>query len=250
MKFAKNSKFFLPVVILLIAQVFGCSNHTLKMARAIDKCDTAKVANLLDSGYRPTGLELRKVAGLGLVEITRLLLTAGVSPNSYDRNGYSMSGHGHRTPLMCAAEAGALDVVQLLVESGAAVNSRTKVLLCEEANDGRYYKLSYEVGIGNSALSLAIERGHVDVVRYLVGHGADVDTTVVHQSAIMNGSWVGSSNQLVNTRWGGQFLTHTGGGWETNVKPLWCHATATIRELVSRSQYPEMRSVLASIKDD
>lgn len=62
-----------------------------------------------------------------------------------------------RTPLILAAEAGALDVCEALVGLGAAVN----------ATDGR----------NATALYLACLRGHNKVVQLLLSHGGDASIT-------------------------------------------------------------------------
>ena len=60
-----------------------------------------------------------------------------------------------RTPLMVAAASGSLENVKLLVEGGARVNQ------------GDFQ--------GATAISYALAAGHVDVARYLISQGADVN---------------------------------------------------------------------------
>lgn len=57
-------------------------------------------------------------------------------------------------PLWCAAAAGHLDIVQLLIKHGAQVNSTTRT--------------------NSTPLRAACFDGHLEIVKYLVKHGAGV----------------------------------------------------------------------------
>ncbi|XP_071865780.1 protein fem-1 homolog CG6966 isoform X2 [Bombus fervidus] len=63
-------------------------------------------------------------------------------------------------PLWCAAAAGHLVLVKLLVRNGAQVNATTKTL--------------------STPLRAACFDGHFDIVRFLVGHGADIEMANRH----------------------------------------------------------------------
>lgn len=63
---------------------------------------------------------LAMASQFGHVEIVRMLLDAGEDPNRYNPVG----GHSHGTPLHHAAAAGHADVVCLLVERGARLDSK------------------------------------------------------------------------------------------------------------------------------
>ena len=75
------------------------------------------------------------------VEIARMLLAAGVDANRQDSFGW--------TPLMCAANAGNIRFVQLLLNT-----------------DG--IRLNTQSAYGDTALSLANKRGHEAVVKLLL----------------------------------------------------------------------------------
>lgn len=77
-----------------------------------------------------------------------------ISQENADVNAQLNDG---RSALFLAAEAGYLDVVEILVENGAIVNVPAK--------DGR------------TPLFAASERGHLDVVKILVENGADINLT-------------------------------------------------------------------------
>jgi ankyrin repeat protein len=79
------------------------------------------------------------------VGIVKLLLEAGANPNQFDDLGM--------TPLMCAASAGAIGVLNLLVASGANV-------MAETPN-------------GKTALHFAMTKDNPEIVRCLVQLGLD-----------------------------------------------------------------------------
>ena len=83
------------------------------------------------------------------VKVSRLLLLAGASP---DHN----SDYLNNAPLMCVfANQGYVDMVSLLIEFGADINSINSV--------------------GMTALMFACKQGHLDIVRVLIQHGATIN---------------------------------------------------------------------------
>ncbi|CDS37799.1 ankyrin domain repeat containing protein [Echinococcus multilocularis] len=91
---------------------------------------------------------LHYAAENGHLKVCKELINWGAGPNQ------PVVIEGAKTPLMKAARAGHLDVVQLLVECGFPVNQTTT------QNDA-------------TALSLACNGGHAQVVEYLLRNGAD-----------------------------------------------------------------------------
>ena len=81
-----------------------------------------------------------------LVALRRFVYTENESVN--DRNRYD----DNNTALMVAAYKGHFKVVEFLVDNGADVNARDKR--------------------GRTPLTLALENGYTDVVKYLKKHGA------------------------------------------------------------------------------
>lgn len=61
-------------------------------------------------------------------------------------------------PLWCAAAAGHLDIVKLLITHGAKVNTTTRT--------------------NSTPLRAACFDGHLEIVKYLVQHGADVEVGI------------------------------------------------------------------------
>lgn len=91
-------------------------------------------------------------------------------------------------PLWCAAAAGHLEIVKLLVKSGANVNSTTKTNstpLRAACFDGHFeivkYLVEHNADIevanrhGHTCLMIACYKGHFKIARYLIDIGADVN---------------------------------------------------------------------------
>jgi ankyrin repeat protein len=89
---------------------------------------------------------LALAAQLGHVEIVRLLLAAGETPDRFNPEGR----HAHATPLHHAAGGGHLDVVRLLVERGARLDIEDRLWRA-------------------TPLGWAEHSGHGDVARFLAG---------------------------------------------------------------------------------
>lgn len=75
-----------------------------------------------------------------------------VDPNAPELWGFSHENKG-RTPLTAAAERGHLDVVKVLLEHGATINTQD--------------------GFGKTALIAAVRSGSLDLVKYLIDKDAD-----------------------------------------------------------------------------
>jgi len=106
-------------------------------------------------------------------------------PGSVTFDGETIEG---APPLWCAAAAGHLDIVKLLVKSGANVNSTTKTNstpLRAACFDGHYeivkYLVEHNADIevanrhGHTCLMIACYKGHFKIAKYLIEIGADVN---------------------------------------------------------------------------
>jgi len=106
-------------------------------------------------------------------------------PGSVTFDGETIEG---APPLWCAAAAGHLDIVKLLVKSGANVNSTTKTNstpLRAACFDGHFeivkYLVEHNADIevanrhGHTCLMIACYKGHFKIARYLIDIGADVN---------------------------------------------------------------------------
>ncbi|MEG6586703.1 ankyrin repeat domain-containing protein, partial [Dendrosporobacter sp. 1207_IL3150] len=104
---------------------------------------------LAERGIKYSPDEFVKYAGRGNTEIVNLFLNSGMSPNSYRKSdGF--------TPLMAAASFGRVEVIDLLIRQGAAVNAKDR----DE----------------QTALMKAVRYNHTDAVKLLLQAGADLNT--------------------------------------------------------------------------
>lgn len=125
-----------------------------------------------------TGASLLKATERGETSIVRLLLSAGVSPNTQDKEGW--------TPLMLAARDNRQDILQMLLDSGAHPDVRnhqgsTALMMAAMHDHVTVIALLIKDGApvdsqtsqGWTALTYAAWKGHQDVVTTLLRHGAD-----------------------------------------------------------------------------
>lgn len=112
------------------------------------------------------------------VEAIRNILQQGANPNASDNGSDSV------TALMIAASKGYPGVVELLLDSGAEVNTKAKILVKEDG-----YVLE-----GMSALSYAAFGGNASAVRMLIEHGADIHAIDSRGASVM--LWA-RSNEVV-----------------------------------------------------
>src|SRR6186997_905291 len=135
-------------------------------------------------GGMTTDLRLHEAARDGDVAAIERLLGAGLPVDAQDADG--------RTPAMVATVARRTDAVRALVDAGADVDLRDKRLdnvFLYAGAEGLLdnLRIANEVGadpaltnrFGGIALIPASERGHVDVVRYLLDE-SDVDVDHVN----------------------------------------------------------------------
>ncbi len=114
---------------------------------------------LLAAPVPPQGEQLWEAARVGDLARVRALLDAGVPPDSPNLQG--------ATPLSSAASQGRLEIVKLLVERGARVNTRD-----------RFFK--------SSALEHALFAGQLAVARFLLEQGSD-DADQALETAVEKG---------------------------------------------------------------
>ena len=116
---------------------------------------------------------LHMAARLHLPDVVRLLVKAGAKLNALDRDGMSplreaIDVHAFdNTPAKIAERnAGALEIVKLLVDAGANTDGRNRPL----SSLGRIGKELYDVPLARAA-----QYGNLEVVRYLLDKGANAD---------------------------------------------------------------------------
>jgi ankyrin repeat protein len=123
------------------------STGTTPLLHAVLDNDMELIEVLLENGASPN------VFGMGT---TPFLLAAGVNP-------YGGRGGG--------AEPGSTELLDLLIENGADVNSRITGVLSYSMRVSR----NVSDDEGTSALHYAVQSGNTDLVRYLLDHGARTD---------------------------------------------------------------------------
>ena len=96
--------------------------ETLAAAAGLGRLeDAARLLPAADSRSKQIALVL--AAQHGWAGVIQLLLAAGVDPNRYNPDGF----HSHSTPLHQAISSDHLDVVRLLVDSGARLDIKDTI---------------------------------------------------------------------------------------------------------------------------
>ncbi len=113
-------------------------NIYISEGTSVDALNSAEETPLLNAAF------------YGNSNFVRALVEAGADVNKSEINH-------NLTPLIVAAYWPNVEMVKLLVEQGARVNDKTEQ--------------------GSTALKVAVKRGNTEIVRYLVGNGADTTTT-------------------------------------------------------------------------
>lgn len=175
------AQYALPTTPLVLAAAFGrleIAQCLIEMGAVPDRADEAGVTPLksaIREGHRDI-VELLQSAGVneaddlevsvddllgaakrGDVALAQAVLEAGIDPNSMERS----PGRRRRdkTVLILAAEQGHLEMVKLLVASGADVDLSDR--------PGKRF--------GKTPLMYAADYGHSEVVKFLLSSGATVD---------------------------------------------------------------------------
>ena len=150
------------------------------------------------TGLTPPEQALMEAAFTGKLDAVQSLVLEGVSPNTTDSEQH--------TPLMWAAFNGHTSVARYLLEKGAKIdakdeNGRSALMYASSGPHAETVELFLEKGAevnvqgtleGFTALMTAAAEGQLEVVRLLLGHGAepalkDVDGDTAESFARQNG---------------------------------------------------------------
>ncbi|KAJ0415168.1 ankyrin repeat-containing domain protein [Aspergillus carlsbadensis] len=143
---------------------FAISNNHVEVARILLE---RGISNLDDAS-------LTMAAGRS-GEMVKLLLDQGADPNS--------SGRGPDYPILAAIRSGLEDAIARLMEAGVDTVLQEEALVLA-AGKGRLSIVEAVVkhgahnlvsSFGHSAVLEAVRTGYAEIVKYLLGHGADVD---------------------------------------------------------------------------
>src|SRR6266850_8141703 len=130
------SRLFTSAVLVVALAPLACTSSQEKARARL---------GVMNIAYSDDSFVERAAAGDSVV--VRDFLQSGIKPNVTGKDG--------RTPLIAAAEAGRLDIVQLLLQSGAQVNATDK-------SKAR-----------NTPLIIASAAGQTEIVKLLLAKGAD-----------------------------------------------------------------------------
>ncbi|KAF5177803.1 Potassium channel akt1 [Thalictrum thalictroides] len=151
---------------------------------AVSKGDHRLLHELLKRGFYPNEVNengqtaLHIAASMGSVHCVRLLLDNGADPNSKDSEG--------KIPLWEAIVGGYENVIRLLTDNGASLClGDSGQFACTAAEQNSLDLLEnivrYEGDVtmpksdGYTALHVAVTEGNVEIVKFLLNHGADID---------------------------------------------------------------------------
>lgn len=154
----------------LLILLTGCATKTALM-RAVEEGNVAALEALLSKDAKVNARDkhgetaLMYAAHDGHIEIVRRLLSNGADVNVRSYNG--------STALMQAAGEGHIEVVGILLANGADINANNDVRKWVKMDWN--YRVLGETLHGGTALMRAVYMGHIEVVRVLLGHDADVN---------------------------------------------------------------------------
>jgi uncharacterized protein len=155
------NRLVLLTLILLVSGGLGIGGYRMYLTQylpselriAASNGDARRVRELIRKGVDvnlqlglPSNSPLNRAIESGNVTVVEMLLDAGANPNGIGETGM--------TPVMIAAFFGNPEVVDLLIRRGAIA----------DAIEGRHR---------NTALLIAVRKGHIDVVKVLLSAGAD-----------------------------------------------------------------------------
>lgn len=175
----------------------------------------------------------------GHVELAMLLLERGANIEEVNDEGY--------TPLMEAAREGQEEMVALLLSQGADINSQTEetqetaltLACCSNSLEVAEFLIKAGADIergANTPLMEASQEGHLELVKHLIGAGANVNaTTASGETALMYACENGHTNVAEILLDAGADLEHEAEAGRTGLmKAARAGHLSTVQFLVSR----------------
>lgn len=169
--------------LILLAATCGCVSLARQLLKVgiIPDCPTVS---------SPGMFPLHKAAVKGHHEVIQILVGAGADKDRvfFREPGLAAApGKDGCTPLLAAAQAGRLEAVRVLIESGASLEKEdsqggTPIFYAAERGHTEVVQVLAEAGAevnpkkvwGWNPLSVAIKNGHLETVRVLVAKGSDL----------------------------------------------------------------------------
>jgi ankyrin repeat protein len=127
-------------------------------------------------------------------DIVSMLLKYGASVDLGDEEG--------TTALMYACEHGHNDIVSMLLKCGASVDMQNdyywekNVDRKDRRSWAKMYRRWYNPGYGETALMIATEHSHVEIVNLLLDYGANIDLQDMLKERVFRGGNFGGSTAL------------------------------------------------------
>jgi ankyrin repeat protein len=146
----------LPLLCSLLASLLCAEDIQTKLLRAAEIGDVNILQEILKDGTADlemkwkTEVPLHIAAANGKIPFVRMLLEAGVAPDTKDFYGFRA--------ITMAVTAGETEAVRELIKAGADLFAE------DEVDELKYY-----------LLEAAAQNGHVEVVRLLLAHGLDIN---------------------------------------------------------------------------
>ena len=221
----------------------GTYEEKRTLSQAILENDEQMVELVLRYDADPDGLRLRRTAKgdsyyppladsiskAGNPRMIRMLIARGANLKFADRVYFDDGSYGERMFLSLAVQANNVDLVRLLLESGADVNSRRLYrdefgstfysalsdsiwnvkngdiarLLLEHGADAHYVnKMYFADGVyaEKNMLSEAVGAGQVELVQLLLDYGADVNSCRLHRSGAGDNYYSPLSDSIWNVK--------------------------------------------------
>ena len=171
------------------------------------------------------GTVLHGAARYGQLSVVRYLVGAGADVNAMSNSGW--------TVLHSAAYYGQLEVVKVLVGAGASVAATDSIVTGERRSFG-YTALHIAAGaVGNPSNVNYLNR--LEIIKYLVGQGADVNATAYGGRTPLYEAALQGSLEVVKVLVGqGASLTATAYSWTALHVAAWQGHLETVKYLVGQ----------------